>query len=52
MRIIVDAFGGDNAPLEVIKGCRSAADDLGVHILLVDAQEKLSSCAAAMKHSN
>ena len=24
MNIIVDAFGGDNAPLEVIKGCRMA----------------------------
>ena len=21
MRIIADAFGGDNAPLEIIKGC-------------------------------
>ena len=21
MRIIVDAFGGDNAPLEILKGC-------------------------------
>ena len=30
MKIIVDAFGGDNAPLEVIKGSRSAKDDLGV----------------------
>ena len=27
MNIIVDAFGGDNAPLEVIKGCRNAVLD-------------------------
>ena len=30
-----DAFGGDNAPLEVIKGSRNAKDDLGVDIALV-----------------
>lgn len=35
MNIVVDAFGGDNAPLEVIKGCRNAADRLGVSITLV-----------------
>ncbi len=35
MRIIVDAFGGDNAPLEILKGSRMAADELGYEILLV-----------------
>lgn len=34
MNIIVDAFGGDNAPLEVINGCRRASDELGVKIIL------------------
>lgn len=28
MRIIVDAFGGDNAPIEILKGCRMALDEL------------------------
>ena len=32
MKIIVDAFGGDNAPLEMIKGARQAADEYGVQI--------------------
>lgn len=27
MKIIVDAFGGDNAPLEIIKGCVEAAQE-------------------------
>lgn len=27
MNIIVDAFGGDNAPLEVIKGCKIAGGE-------------------------
>ena len=25
MRILVDAMGGDNAPLEILKGCKLAA---------------------------
>ena len=51
MKIIVDAFGGDNAPLEVIKGSRSAKDDLGVDIALVGDKEKIFSCAAQNKIS-
>ena len=40
MRIIIDAFGGDNAPLEVIKGARMAADEYGCEIVLCgDSQE-------------
>ena len=29
MKIIVDAFGGDNAPLEIIKGSEMAVEELG-----------------------
>lgn len=35
MRIIVDAFGGDNAPLEIIKGSADAIKELSVEITLV-----------------
>ena len=45
MKIIIDAFGGDNAPLEIIKGCRMAADELGVEILLTGSEEKIRACA-------
>lgn len=45
MKIIVDAFGGDNAPLEIIKGCRAAADDFGVTVILSGDEEKIKSCA-------
>ncbi len=34
MRIIVDAFGGDNAPLEIIKGSMLAVDEFGIDIVL------------------
>ena len=45
MKIIVDAFGGDNAPLEMIKGARQAADEYGVQILLSGDREQIESCA-------
>jgi len=45
MRIIVDAFGGDNAPLEIIKGAAQAHAGLGVDITLVGDEEKIRSCA-------
>lgn len=34
MRILVDAMGGDNAPLEILKGCKLAADEYGYDIIL------------------
>lgn len=46
MRIIVDAFGGDNAPLEVIKGCVKAVDELGTDIILTGSRETIERCAA------
>ena len=45
-KIIVDAFGGDNAPLAVIKGCEQAVKELGVQIILTGSQDKIKKCAA------
>lgn len=45
MKIIVDGFGGDNAPLEVIKGCRQAQDELGVQIVLSGNEAMLREVA-------
>lgn len=45
MKILVDGFGGDNAPLEVIKGCRMAADEYKVQITLVGREEELKKAA-------
>ena len=45
-RIIVDSFGGDNAPLEVIKGCERAVKEFGVEIILTGSQDKIKKCAA------
>lgn len=46
MNIIVDAFGGDNAPLEIIKGSIDAKHELGVDITLVGDEETIRSVAA------
>ena len=45
MKIIVDAFGGDNAPLEVLKGARLAAQEYGVEILLAGDRSEIERCA-------
>ncbi len=45
MRIIVDGFGGDNAPLEVIKGCKQAQNELGVQIVLTGDEARLRETA-------
>ncbi|NLJ30559.1 MAG: phosphate acyltransferase PlsX, partial [Clostridiales bacterium] len=41
MKIIVDAFGGDNAPLEILKGCAMAVEGLDLDIMLTGRKEEL-----------
>ena len=43
MRIAVDAFGGDNAPEEIVKGCVLAAEQISDEIILVGDETKLSA---------
>ncbi len=45
MKIAIDAFGGDNAPLEIIKGARLGADEYGVTPVLVGNEEIIKKCA-------
>lgn len=45
MRIIVDAFGGDNAPLEILKGCAKAVEEFDINITLTGDEEKIKSVA-------
>ena len=47
MKVLVDAFGGDNAPLEIIKGCiLSLQDNPDVEVAMVGDVEKIKACAA------
>lgn len=45
MRIIVDGFGGDNAPGEILLGCARAMDELGIDISVAGDKDKLLSSA-------
>ena len=45
MNIIVDAFGGDNAPLEIMKGSVDAKNEFGVDITLVGNEEIIKNVA-------
>ena len=47
MKIIVDAFGGDNSPDVVIKGAAMAVEKLDVDIVLTGDENKIKSFAAA-----
>ena len=46
MKIIVDAFGGDNAPLEVIKGAAEAVAKLDVEVVLTGNEKIIRDVAA------
>ena len=41
MRVVVDAFGGDNAPLEIIKGASDASVEYGTEITFTGNEEKI-----------
>lgn len=45
MKIIIDAFGGDNAPLEIIKGAVDAEKEYGVSIMLTGDEKEIRKCA-------
>ena len=45
MKIIIDAFGGDNAPLEIIKGAVEAKNEYGVDIILTGDNDTIRRVA-------
>lgn len=45
MKIIVDAFGGDNAPLAIIKGALLAREEYGVDIILTGSEKIIRETA-------
>ena len=51
MKIIVDGFGGDNAPAEVLKGCELAVKEWGVDIILTGDEKKLRTEAEKLSVS-
>ncbi|RPF48444.1 phosphate:acyl-[acyl carrier protein] acyltransferase [Hydrogenoanaerobacterium saccharovorans] len=45
MKVILDAFGGDNAPVETIKGAAMAVQEYGVTVLLTGDEEIIKRVA-------
>ena len=45
MKMIIDCMGGDNAPLEMLKGVVDAKAELGGEYLLVGHKEQLETVA-------
>ncbi len=45
MKIIIDAFGGDNAPLEIIKGSALSVKELGAEIILTGSEATIRQVA-------
>lgn len=46
MKIIFDAFGGDNAPKEILEGASLAVKELGVQLIAVGDEAQIRACAA------
>ena len=51
MKIIVDAFGGDNAPREILLGCAQARQELGIDLVLTGDKARLEACARELSWS-
>ncbi len=52
MKIIVDAMGGDNAPMEIVKGAVRAVEELNTDIMLVGKTEEILRCVQEMGLQN
>ncbi len=46
MKIIVDGFGGDNAPLAVLEGCAAAVKEYGVDLIVTGDESIIKKTAA------
>ncbi len=46
MKIILDAMGGDNAPMAVVRGAVRACRELGTDIVLVGREDQVRDCLA------
>lgn len=43
MRVVIDAYGGDNAPLEIVKGASDASLEYGVDITLTGNETEINT---------
>ena len=52
MKIIVDAMGGDNAPMEIVKGAIQAVEEVKAEIILVGNAEAILRCVQELGLQN
>lgn len=52
MKIIIDAMGGDNAPLEIVRGALSAHSRFGCDIVLTGDEAAIRAAAARCRRGN
>ena len=45
MKIVVDGMGGDNAPVEILKGCALAVKEYGVEIIVTGDEAQIKKAA-------
>ncbi|MEG0898242.1 MAG: phosphate acyltransferase PlsX [Oscillospiraceae bacterium] len=46
MKIVIDGFGGDNAPLDVLLGSEMAVKEYGIELVITGDEKKLKSLAS------
>lgn len=51
MKIIIDAMGGDNAPMAIVQGCVEASNELNIKLCLVGREEKIEEAINTFDHS-
>ncbi|MGN1340864.1 MAG: phosphate acyltransferase PlsX [Oscillospiraceae bacterium] len=51
MKIVIDGFGGDNAPDEVLKGSARAVKELGIQVAVTGDVKQLTECMKALNIS-
>jgi len=50
MRIIVDGMGGDNAPVEIVKGCVDGVNEFNVDVLIVGKEDLIRNELSKYKY--
>lgn len=52
MKIIVDGYGGDNAPFEIVKGCVQALNEIDdLSIIITGKQKELKECLEKLNYN-
>ena len=51
MRIILDGMGGDNAPMEIVKGAVQAAKEIDHEIYIVGKEELINEELSKYKYN-